>query len=370
MLAVMAARAPVTLIVGEEELLVERAVAAAIAGAAGGRAGAGAQAADGEPAASERSAAGPAPGEVTGAGRDVQQVSGAALRPGELAMLVSPSLFGGARAVVVRDVQDASPAVAAELAALAQAPPEGVTLVVTHSGGAKGRAVLAALSAARRIDCPAIRRFGERLDFARAELARAGRKADDRGLRALVDAVGTNLRDLAAACDQLASDTAGVITAEAVGRYWRGRAEASGFTVADRALEGDLAGALVQLRWALSTGTAPVLITSALARGIRVLAQVAEAQGGRAPVPGMAPWLADKARQQLRGWTAGGLARAHMAVAEADAQVKGEGASAGYALERLLRTVAGCRAGTAPAGAGRGRPAGRQAAGKDRWPAG
>ena len=57
----------------------------------------------------------------------------------------------------------------------------------------------------------------------------------------------------------------------------------------------------------------------------------------------MPPWKIDKARQQLRGWNAAGLATAHAAVAEADAQVKGEGASAGYALERAIATIVACR---------------------------
>ena len=43
----------------------------------------------------------------------------------------------------------------------------------------------------------------------------------------------------------------------------------------------------------------------------------------------MPPWKIDRTRQQLRGWTADGLAAAHAAVAEADVQVKGEGVSAG-----------------------------------------
>jgi len=294
-----------TFIVGEEELLVERAVAAVLA------------------------AAGPDP--------DVHDVMAIELGPGELAQLTSPSLFGGACVVIVRSAQDASAAVAAELGELAAAVPPDVVVVVTHAGGAKGRALLTALDAtgARRIECPPVRRFGERMDFLRAELGRAGRKADDRALRALLDAVGTNLRDLAAACDQLASDTAGVITADVVARYWRGRAEATGFSVADRVLEGNLAEALAQVRWALAIGTAPVLITSALARGIRTLGQLGAAGG----MSGMPPWLADKARQQLRGWTDDGLARAHAVVAQADAEVKGEAASAGYALEKAITKI-------------------------------
>jgi DNA polymerase-3 subunit delta len=326
--------AAVTMIVGEEELLVERAIGAVRAAARRAMA-----------------TSGDSPGTGDWSGPDVHDVVAADLSPGELSMLTSPSLFGGECVVIVRAAQDASAAVAAELAELAAALPPDVVLVVTHAGGAKGKSLMAALDAAgaRRVNCPSVRRFGERLDFLRAELARAGRKADDRGLRALIDAVGTDLRDLAAACDQLASDTTGVITADVVARYWRGRAEATGFSVADRALDGNLAEALAQLRWALAIGTAPVLITSALARGLRTLALVGSASRGKsadalASELGMPSWMIDKARQQLRGWDAAGISHAHAAVAVADAQVKGEAVNAGYALERVLRIIAECRA--------------------------
>lgn len=317
------------MIVGEEELLVERAVASVLgqAGAAGpGTAGA----ADSAPA--------------------VHDVLGGDLAAGELSMLTAPSLFGGECVVVVRSAQDANAAVASELGALAADPPPDVRLVIGHAGGPKGKALLASLgkSGARRIDCPSVRRFGERMEFLRGEFSRAGRKADDSGLRALIDAVGTDLRDLAAACDQLAADTTGVISARTVARYWRGRAEATGFSVADRALEGSLAEALAQLRWALAIGTPPVLISSALARGIRNLGQVgtSRATGAEAVAAelGMPAWKVDRVRQQLRGWTPAGLARAHSAVAQADADVKGEGASAGYALERAVRVIVTSRA--------------------------
>jgi DNA polymerase-3 subunit delta len=318
--------ARVTVIVGEEELLVERAVTAVVAG-------------------------GSAPADGNGAGPDVHDVRGADLAAGELGLLTAPSLFGGDCVVIIRSAQDANAPVAAEIGELAAAMPDDVTLVLTHAGGAKGKALLAALgkAGAKRIDCPSVRRFGERMDFLRGELARAGRKADDGGLRALIDAVGTDLRDLAAACDQLGSDTTGVINAKVVARYWRGRAEASGFSVADRALEGNLAEALAQLRWALAIGTAPVLITSALARGIRTLGQVGTARGKGADALaaelGMPAWKVDKVRKQLRGWSSAGLATAHSAVAQADAEVKGEGASAGYALERAVRVIVASRSG-------------------------
>jgi DNA polymerase III subunit delta len=311
---------PVTVIVGEEELLVERAVADVVAAAA-----------------------------ASGAA-DFHDVRAAELSPGDLSMLTAPSLFGGGCVVIVRAAQDAGKDVAAQLIRHAAEPVPEVVLVLTHAGGAKGKALLADLTGAgtARINCPSIKRFGERMDFLRAEFSRAGRKADDSGLRALLDAVGTDLRDLASACSQLAADTTGVIRAAVVARYYRGRAEASGFTVADRACEGKLADALVQLRWALSTGTSPVLITSALAQGVRALGRVGTAAKGKgadalAAELGMPPWKIDKVRQQLRGWTPEGVARAHSAVAAADAQVKGEAASAAYALERAIRIIVASR---------------------------
>ena len=62
---------------------------------------------------------------------------------------------------------------------------------------------------------------------------------------------------------------------------------------------------------------------------------------------GAPPWKIDRVRQQLRGWAPAGIARALAAVAEADAQVKGEGTSPGYALEVAIRTIVACRSGAA-----------------------
>ena len=146
-------------------------------------------------------------------------------------------------------------------------------------------------------------------------------------------------------------ETVGVGIDEAVvARYYRGRAEATGFAVADRAVEGHLAQALEQLRWALATGVSPVLICSALAQGVRLLGRVGSAPRGASSAAlaaevGAPPWKIDRVRQQLRGWHPNGIARALRAVAEADAQVKGEAASAAYALERAVRRIVASRAG-------------------------
>ena len=232
-----------------------------------------------------------------------------ALAPGELTTLTSPSLFGGGCVVIIRRAQDAGKDVAAELAKYTAAPAPGRGAVITHAGGAKGKALVTDLTkaGARVVECPKLTRVSERTDFVRAEFRRVGRAADEGAVRALLDAIGSDLRELASAVDQLASDTEGRIGEAVVARYYRGRAEATGFSVADHAVEGRLNEALEQLRWALATGVSPVLINSALAQGVRLLGRVGAASRGTnaaalAAEVGAPPWKIDRVRQQLRGW--------------------------------------------------------------------
>ncbi|WP_242901647.1 DNA polymerase III subunit delta [Actinomadura terrae] len=311
----------IILIVGDEELLVDRAV--------------------GDIVASVR--AGDPEAEVTDLGPG-------GLEPGRLAEMTSPSLFGGGKVLVLRSAQDLGKDLTAEVLNYAKTPADDVVLVAVHHGGAKGKALVDGLTKlkAHKISCPKISKMGERVDFVRAEIRRAGGKVSPDGARALLDAVGNDLRELAAACSQLVADTGGKVDDAAVAQYYRGRAEVSGFTVADKAIEGRLADALEQLRWALATGVAPVLIVSALAQGVRGLAKVGGAPRGArgaalAKDLGMPPWKIDRVQKQLRAWSADGVARALAAVAEADAQVKGGAADPAYALEKTVADIVAAR---------------------------
>lgn len=312
-----------TLIVGDEELLVDRAIGDVIVSA-----------------------------RARESDVEVHELTPATLAPGALAELTSPSLFGGGRVVVLRSAHDYGKDLAAEIGRYAADPADDIDLVVVHAGGAKGKALLDALTkaGARKVTCQKVTRPGDRVAFVRAEIRRAGGSIGEDAARNLLEAVGTDLRELAGACSQLVADTGGRVTDEAVARYHRGRAEVSGFTVADRAMEGRLADALEQLRWALATGVAPVLITSALAQGVRSLAKVGGAPrglrgAGLAKELGMPPWKVDRVRQQLRGWEPDGVAHALQVVAETDAQVKGGGADPGYALEKAIGRIVASRAG-------------------------
>ncbi|HZN75394.1 MAG TPA: DNA polymerase III subunit delta [Micromonosporaceae bacterium] len=311
-----------SLVLGDEELLVARAVADAIAAA---------RAIDPQ--------------------SDVHEFAAATLVPGELTESLSPSLFGDRRVIVIWDGQDAKKELVAAVLAYARDPDQDVSLVVTYAGGAKGKAFADGLrdAGATVISAARLTRHRERIEFVRNEVRRLGGKCPEDAAEALLAAVGNDLRELAAACSQLMADTDSKITAESVARYYRGRAEVSGFTVADAAMVGDVPGALEALRWALHVGVDPVPIADAIADGVRTVARVASAGRGNAyqlaSTLGMPAWKIERAQRQARGWTAEALVEAMRAAAVCNAEVKGASDDRGYALERAVVAVAAARQG-------------------------
>jgi len=320
----MDAPPPVTLVTGAEDLLVERAVAAVLEASR---------------------AADPA--------TTVNRVEPGELTAGALAEWTSPSLFGERSVLVIERAHELTGDAAAVLAAYIADPAPDAAVVVLHAGAAnRAKAVLAACQAATvpTLACAAVTRAGDRLDFVRAEVRAAGRTIPDDAARVLVDAVGGDLRSLASAVAQLVADSDGPLTPALVARYYAGRAEVTSFAVADLTMEGRTPEALAQARQALAAGVAPVLLTSALASGLRTLARVGYAPRGVsgadvARLAGVPPWKVDVARRQLRGWDGDGLAAALSAVADADAAVKGMyGAlDPGFVIERAVTQVIACR---------------------------
>jgi DNA polymerase-3 subunit delta len=155
--------------------------------------------------------------------------------------------------------------------------------------------------------------------------------------------VGSDIRELAAACSQLVADTGGQVNAAAVRRYHSGNAEVTGFDIADKAVQGDVAGAAESLRWAMARGVAHVLLADALAEAVHAIARVGPLSGDPyrlAGEVGMPPWRIQKAQKQARRWSHERVAEAVRLVAALNADVKGAAADADYALENAVRTVA------------------------------
>src|SRR5262249_9915214 len=135
------------LLLGEEELLVSRGVEATIAAA-----------------------------RHADSATEISEHTGSALEASALYELLSPSLFGGRRVVVIRAAHELKAPVIEGLTTLLATPDPEITVVVHHNGGARGKAVLdlARKAGAHRILCAKLTRAEERLDFVRSEVRRAG----------------------------------------------------------------------------------------------------------------------------------------------------------------------------------------------------
>lgn len=314
----------VTLVTGPEEFLAERAVQAVRAAV---------RAHDAEAEVSE-----------TGADR---------LTMATLGELAAPSLFSTTRCVVVRKLEDLPEESVDGLLDYAGAPAEDIALVLVHSGGQKGSGVLTRLRKAAGVtevkSTPL--KASEYAGFVTHELRGHHVSVDRDAADHLVRAIGQDLRSLSAAASQLASDFDGApLTLDMVRTYFAGRAEAKSFAIADAALEGKAAKALEELRWALERGTAPVLVTSAMAGSLRSLAKMSSARRGMRDADlmrevGVPGWKLSDLRRQLRGWDQDGIGSAIRVVARADADVKGRASDASYALEKMVLDVVRARPG-------------------------
>ncbi len=305
----------ITLIQGPEELLADRAIAEAV---------------------------------VASKGATRSHLSAETLELGQITDCLSPSLFGDARLIVIKEVQDLAAELAEEVTIYLDNPDEGVELILWHKGGVKGKALLERIKKSKPtiILAEALKKESDKSDFVRAEFVRFNRKISFDAVQALVDALGSDMRELSGVSSQLAADVAAgaVISVDDVAKFQLGRIETTGFDVADAALEGRTDQALITLRHALQTGVDPVLIVSAMASSLRALAKVSGANRGAksfelAGPLGLSPWQIDKARRQLAGWTPATLAEAVMVLAAADGEIKGTAADPIYALERSVIAI-------------------------------
>ncbi|WP_145272823.1 DNA polymerase III subunit delta [Prescottella equi] len=307
------------LVLGDEEFLVERSVASVIAAV--------------------REAAGSA-----GQDMPVSRLRAGDASAPELAELLSPSLFAEDRVVVLEAAAEAGKDAVALVQDAAADLPEGVVLVVLHSGGGRAKAMAGVLQKSGAVvhQCAKLK-ANERVDFVRGEFRTAGVRVSPEVIELVVEAVGSDLRELAAACSQLVADTGGKIDASAVQRYYSGKAEVSGFDVADKAVAGDRRGAMESLRWAMHRGVPHVLLADALADAVHTIARVGSAGRGdpfrMASELGMPPWKIKKAQAQVRGWDPASIGEALQVVARLNAEVKGQAADADYAVEAAVQRI-------------------------------
>ena len=329
-MAVAAGSVPVTLVLGEEELLAERAVAGAV------------------DAARER----------LGPGTSVEEVRGGGLPDGFAMGLATASLFGGGRVVVVQEADGLDTAAREAVLALA-ADPAAATAVVLRAA-APGRQARFFKDVQRHAATVLVARLkpSERASWLRAEVRRLGRKADEAAVAALVDTVGQDLRELAGAVAKLhvAVPPPTVLTAGHVTEFLAQTADRGIFELTDAVFAADAATALDRLDALFDQGEDPIRLLGFIASQLRLLLRVADhpelPKGQVAGLlgGGVRDWQVDRARRQLRRFRPGDLHRALDLIAEADAHIRNGTPSPRLLLELLIARLSGA---DAPAGASR-----------------
>ena len=274
------------------------------------------------------------------AGLEVHELLAGDYTPGQLIAVASPSLFMEPRLVLITGMEKCSDALIEDGLSYLLEPSLETTIVLRHnSSSVRGKKLIDVIRAsdnAVEIACAEIKKDSDKSAFIQSEFAAAGRKITPGALRALADAFADDLSELAAACSQLLSDQAESIDEATVDKYYGGRVETNAFKVADAALAGQSAEALALLRHALATGADPVPVVAAFAMKVRLMAKVYGNKYASASNVGAQPWQIDRARRDLAGWSEDGLANAVMAIASADAAVKGMEKDPVFALEKLV----------------------------------
>lgn len=319
--------APVNLIVGKEGLLIDRARLAIIA------------------AVRRTAATAATAGDPDGRAVPVTQLRGGDVTTTELVELLSPSLFGEDRVVVLTDCDAAGKEPAGLIVDAAKDPAPGITLILQHSGEGRQKKMVTDLrkAGAELFEAQELKNR-ELPDFVRGEFAAHRLRVSPDVVTALLDSVGSDLRELATAVSQLAADTGGEVTVQAVRTYYGGTAEVSGFEVAELALRGQGAEALAQARRALQLGVPHVLLASALSGMVGDVARLHAARGINpnrdARTYGMAPWKLEKTQKLAQRWSTPAIARAAEIIAELDAGVKGWAADPEFAVEKAVTDIA------------------------------
>jgi len=282
----------------------------------------------------------------------------------ELREAAAPNLFGDGGIVVVTGIDAADEHLVAALREVVADLPDGVHLVLTHPGGVKGKALVDHLkgAGAQVVDCQVVKRGRATVEFLTREFASYRRRATPEAVAALYESVGQELGLLAAAVSQLVADVdADPVGIDDVGEYFAGVADVSGFTVSDAVWERRYADALRTLRQAIVSTDAsrvgPSTVAS-LANGLRSIVRVGGMPPGASEADvareaGVPPWKVTSLRRQWSRWSGDQrrLAASVVALADADGAMKGgvlEGSSLDpeqklLALEILVATTSASR---------------------------
>jgi DNA polymerase-3 subunit delta len=267
---------------------------------------------------------------------------------GELQDLATPSLFGERRALLVTDCRSLAKAALNELAAYVGAPDPDAPLVLVCTVAERGKppAALAKMvepvGAITQVQVP--RKELEPWLVKRA--AGIGVELSPQAARALIQTLGEDLAQLAAALEQLAAAFEGTkITPTEVHRQFRGLGEQKTWDLCDRAFGKDLPGAIRTLRAIEENGDEALMVLGGIAVRVRDLIRV-RALPDRTPASQVAKqaglrfdWQARRYQQQARNYSLDELVAIHDRIAETDRALK-SGAPGDVVMPVLIAAIA------------------------------
>jgi len=216
-------------------------------------------------------------------------------------------------------------------------------LIIQHTGGGRQKALVPKFKKIAAVHEVKPLNDGQRRTWLTEEFRSHGVRPTPDVVAAVLESVGSDLRELASAVSQLVADTDGEITVAAVREYYVGVAEVAGFDIADQAVAGRADRALASTRRALQLGISPVTIAAALAHKVGDIAKLYGVRGNPEQIArtvGMHPFVAKKTMQAARQWSGRAVSEAVVIVADLDAEVKGQGGDEEFALENAVRRIA------------------------------
>jgi DNA polymerase-3 subunit delta len=266
----------------------------------------------------------------------------------ELQDLATPSLFGEPRALLITDCRSLSKDAVGAIGAYLSAPDPDAPLVLACTVAERGKPpaalqkLMQPMGEIRQVQVP--RKEIEPWLVQRAKRAELDLTAP--AARALVQTLGEDLGQLAAAVEQLANAFPGEkVMPQQVHRQFRGLGQQKTWDLCDRAFAKDLPGAIRALRSMEESGDEALMVLGGIAVRVRDLlrvralpdrlasTQVAKEAGLRFE------WQARRYQQQARNFTLEQLVTIHDRVADADRALK-SGAPGDVVMPVLITAIA------------------------------
>lgn len=259
--------------------------------------------------------------------------------------LETRSLFDAGKLVIVPDADEAKEPALTVMARWAADPQPDVRLVLMSSTPAGAKRLAKAFGETAEVRSPDGVPPWETPGWVVKRAKAIGRRMTPDAGKALVEAVGTDLRELASAVDQLATAVpdGGTIDAAAVAVQFRG-IESKLHEFVDALFDRDRAQALRRLRALIAHGEHPLAILTTVANQLRILAVLSgEERRSAAAVAkelGIKEGRVKRAMRRARNFTPDDIRRAYRLAADADLALKSE-ADDPLVLELLVDEIAG-----------------------------